>query len=73
MNRLNTVIPSTLKTKAFEETESVSKNIARRLYQAVSNSTSNNASNGGTLNPGEPRSIPQVSFDCSWTMNESGY
>lgn len=61
MNRFNTVIPSTLKSKAIEETESVSKNIARCLYQAVSNSAAgNNVSSGGTLSSGEARSIPQV-------------
>jgi hypothetical protein len=41
------------------------------LYQAVSNSTSNNASNGGTLNPGEPRNIPQSAYSPIVRSNSS--
>lgn len=70
LNRLNTILPPVLKSKALEETESVSKTIARRLYQAVSNSS--NASNVVGDN-GESRFVPQVCcFRCMIrTLNAS--
>lgn len=58
MNRWNNAIPPTLKTKAFEETESVSKNIARRLYQVVTSNNAPNNTNSNGANNFESRAFP---------------
>eukprot|EP00349_Pseudokeronopsis_sp_Brazil_P000863 CAMPEP_0202962306 /NCGR_PEP_ID=MMETSP1396-20130829/6393_1 /ASSEMBLY_ACC=CAM_ASM_000872 /TAXON_ID= /ORGANISM="Pseudokeronopsis sp., Strain Brazil" /LENGTH=375 /DNA_ID=CAMNT_0049682769 /DNA_START=132 /DNA_END=1259 /DNA_ORIENTATION=- len=56
MLRFNSVLSSTLKSRAIEETESVSKVIVRHLFQAVSNA-SNAESNSTEVN--DSRSISQ--------------